>query len=159
MKINKLETGYKIYMDLDGVLCDFDKRVHEIFGKKPKEIPPKIMWRRLAQEKNFYGNLEWMSDGKKIWNYVCKYNPEILTGVPMGNWASEQKRSWCVRHLGSDVIIHTVFACDKKNFAAPNYILIDDTDRNIRQWQEAGGIAIHYRNADQTIDELQKLGL
>jgi len=159
MKINELETDYKIYMDLDGVLCDFEKKVHEIFGKEPKEIPLKIMWRRLAQEKNFYGGLDWMPGGKKIWNYVRKYDPEVLTGVPMGNWAPEQKRSWCVHHLGKDVIVHTVFARDKKNFAAPNHILIDDTERNIRQWQEAGGIAIHYKNAEQAIAELQKLGL
>jgi hypothetical protein len=159
MKINELETNYKIYMDLDGVLCDFEKRVHEIFGKGPKEIPLKDMWKRLAQEKNFYGSLDWMPGGEKIWNYVRKYDPEVLTGVPMGNWAPGQKRSWCAHHLGGDVTVHTVFARDKKNFAAPNHILIDDTEKNIREWQEAGGIAIHYKNAEQAITELQKLGL
>lgn len=159
MKINELENKYKIYIDLDGVLSNFDKKVIEIFGKSPKEIPVKELWKRLSQEKDFYANLEWMPGGKKIWNYVKKYNPEVLTGVPLGNWAQRQKRSWCLKHLGSNVVVHTVFARDKKNFAAPNHILIDDTERNIREWQEAGGVAIHYKNAEQAIHELKKLGL
>jgi hypothetical protein len=159
MKINEVKQKYKIFIDLDGVLCDFEKKVQEIFGKDPKEIPLKNMWRRLAQEKNFYGELDWMPGGKEIWNYVRKYNPEVLTGVPMGNWAPDQKKYWCAKNLGHDVVVHTVFARDKKNFAEPNHILIDDTESNTHKWTEAGGIAIHYKNFAQAIGELKKMGL
>ena len=48
---------------------------------------------------------------------------------------------------------------NKKKYAAPNHILIDDRADNIQQWKDAGGIGILYTSADQVNKELDKLGL
>jgi len=47
----------------------------------------------------------------------------------------------------------------KKNYAAPNHILIDDRESNIDQWRAAGGIGILHTSAAGTIQQLKKLGL
>ena len=35
--------------------------------------------------------------------FLTSLNPTILTGMPMGNWADGQKRTWCARELGPKV--------------------------------------------------------
>lgn len=145
----------QLYVDLDGVLCDFEKRVHEIFGKSPKEIPPKVLWRKLSSIENFYAELDWMPDGKELWNSVKHLNPTILTGIPLGNWAPKQKRSWCYRNLGSTVSVITCFAKEKQMYSGKNKILIDDTSRNIDQWNAMGGIGILHVNSKSSISQLK----
>ena len=42
-------------------------------------------------------------------------------------------------------MVHVVLNEEKKNFCAgKESVLIDDLDRNIRRWTEAGGTGIHY---------------
>ena len=40
-----------------------------------------------------------------------------------------------------------------------NAILIDDFASNIKRWEAAGGIGILHKNANDTIQQLKKLGL
>lgn len=56
--------------------------------------------------------------------------------------AREQKVQYAVRHTW-----------DGKK---PN-VLVDDAIQNCYEWQQAGGIAIHYQNAEQAIRELRLL--
>jgi hypothetical protein len=39
----------------------------------------------------------------------------------------------------------------------PN-VLIDDYDKNCREWESAGGIAVRHINSMNTISQLRKLG-
>ena len=93
-------TVYKLYVDLDGVLADFDSKVKEITGKLPNELKLGDMWRQLARYGDFFYRLDWMPDGEQLWDYVKRYKPTILTGIPHGNWAPGQKRRWCGEKLG-----------------------------------------------------------
>lgn len=146
----------QLFVDLDGVLCDFERRVHEIFGKSPKEIPLKVMWGKLASLDNFYGELDWMPDGQDLWAGVKDLKPTILTGIPMGGWAPKQKRSWCYRNLGWEVPVITCFAKEKQDHGKPGDILIDDTKRNIDAWKSMGGIAIHHTDAKSSLAKLKE---
>lgn len=42
---------------------------------------------------------------------------------------------------------------------APGDILIDDMEKNITRWVEAGGVGILHVNAADTIEQLKALGL
>lgn len=44
------------------------------------------------------------------------------------------------------IINHTLFASDKQYMLTPNQILIDDFNKNLTNWQTAGGVAIKYLN-------------
>lgn len=44
-------------------------------------------YRRMPQDEH----LEWMSDGRELWNNIVDLQPAILTGLPMGKWAEPQK--------------------------------------------------------------------
>jgi hypothetical protein len=47
-------------------------------------------------------------------------------------------------------------AITKQKYAALNGILIDDYEKNIAQWREAGGIGILHKNARETIKQLRR---
>lgn len=147
----------KLFVDLDGVLCDFEKGVRNLFGGKgPKEIPLKEMWKRLSFADNFYANLDWMPDGRELWEGVKHLNPTILTGIPHGNWAPKQKRVWCGRNLGWDVPVITCFAREKHTHGNPGDILIDDTEKNLQPWKSMGGVFILHTASSDSLEQLKE---
>jgi hypothetical protein len=94
-------SSFKIFCDLDGVLCDFDAGVRRINnGKGADDMHLKEMWRTVARADSFYANLPWTTDGRDLWEAICHLKPDILTGVPMHEKAGQEKADWCRRELG-----------------------------------------------------------
>jgi hypothetical protein len=57
-----------------------------------------------------------------------------------------------------NIIYRTNFVPGKQHkykFATPNSIIIDDTKSVIDDWTKAGGIGIHHKNAENTIEILK----
>ena len=100
--VEVVESKYKVFCDLDGVLCDFDAGVRKLFnGKGPDDIFMGHMWARISKAELFYENLEWTSDGRELWDAIKHLNPDILTGVPNNQKFRAQKANWCQRELGT----------------------------------------------------------
>lgn len=160
MKANELKN-YKLFLDLDGVLADFDSRVYEILGDYPNNLKQNAMWKELKNPKHdFYYSLNFMKDGLQLWNYCKSYNPTIITGCPLGNWAPKQKERWVHDNLGPDVSLITCMAKEKYKYSDINHILIDDRpEKSKNTWETSGGIFITHKNAIKSIEELKKLGL
>ena len=98
---SETNSGFKIFCDLDGVLCDFDAGVRRIAdGKRPDDMHLKEMWRKVAKADSFYTHLPWMIDGRDLWEAILHLKPDILTGVPMHQKARQEKADWCARELG-----------------------------------------------------------
>jgi hypothetical protein len=161
----KIETKYTIYSDMDGVLTDFDKRFKEF----SKGIAPKDYERKFGIKKfwnlvdeiggvDFWANMDWMSDGKKYWNYIQKYDPIILTAPSMNPVSRLGKRQWRDGNLPG-VKMKMASARNKPNYSKRNAILIDDRQDTIDAWSAMGGIGIHHTSAADTIKKLKALGL
>ena len=154
---------YTLFVDLDGVLADFDKGVKDLTGKLPQDLHPKAMWPRLAKTPGFYDSLDWMPDGKELWEAVLPHGPIILTGLPIGSWAEPQKRSWCARILGEAVEVITCKSREKASIArqrsgeSTTPILIDDREKLKDDWEAMGGVFIHHRSAKQSIAALKSV--
>ena len=73
-------------------------------------------------------------------------DPIILTGLPRGNWAADQKVRWAAQYFPGTRII-TTLARDKRDHCRDGDVLVDDQLRHAALWREAGGIFIHHRNA------------
>lgn len=147
---------YKLYIDLDSVLVDFDRGCYNIFKKFPKEIPDRIMWPVMAKTKDFFYNLHFMPDGKELWNFVKEYDPSILTGCPWGNWGPEQKIRWVADKLGKDIPIFTTMSKLKYQWSGENCILVDDRETARDPWEAVGGIFILHTTAEDSIKQLKK---
>lgn len=158
MNITEMKSEYTIYLDQDGVLADFDKGVQVLTGKLPHELGKSKMWKAIYSIPNFFDSLEWMPDGRELWEYTRKHGPTVLTGLPSKNGA-EQKRMWVARHMGPSVPVIVLPAKEKQKYANDKAVLVDDKGDNIARWTAAGGIGILHRSAAHSILELQKLGL
>lgn len=140
-----------VFLDMDQVLTDFNKAICEKFELP---YPPQIynFFESIRSEVNdictidFWINLEWMFDGHGILKAVTEKfdtvyiltstmpNPESFTGKVM----------WMHKHLPaySNYIIPIPFGVPKSLFARPDRLLIDDRDKTIDEFREAGGKAL-----------------
>jgi cytidyltransferase-like protein len=153
---------YKIYCDLDGVIVDFEEGYERLTGKSIKGNHVKgdsDFWQPITDAgANFWINLDWMSDGEKLWKYIKKYTPTILSAPSREKSSRVGKEIWVRTNIpGTELILK--YASEKQELAEPNAILIDDREDNIKQWKAAGGIGILHTSADDTIKQLQELGL
>ncbi len=159
-----------LFVDLDGVLTDFDNGVRRATGKLPSEQRLSSMWRALARTKGFYDRLEWLADGRRLWEAVQPASPVILTGLPLGNWAEPQKRSWCRRELGPEVPVITCLSRHKAREAGAWLeerrlsddvlpVLVDDRLKQREDWEAWGGRFILHYDLGETLRQLEELGL
>ncbi|MBB3265233.1 hypothetical protein FHW79_002853 [Azospirillum sp. OGB3] len=148
----------KLFLDLDGVLADFDRGVKAVTGKRPEEIPMKVMWRELSRHPDFFGTLDFMHDAQDLWRFCEPYGPTILTGLPLGSWAPEQKRRWVAHMLGPHVRVITCMARDKHRHGGPGTVLVDDREKARDPWTQAGGDFILHTSAKESIAALKRLG-
>ncbi len=158
------QQSYKIFSDMDGVLTDFDTR----FKNYSDGIAPSDYEKQYGKEKfweladgpgvAFWVGMPWMEDGKKYWNYIKDYDVELLSSPSRSQTSRLGKRLW-VRNNIPGVKLTLAQARNKQNYAEPNHILIDDRESNIDQWKAQGGIGILHTSADDTINQLKKLGL
>lgn len=152
----------KLFLDLDGVLADFEGGVLALTGRKPDPSASRseirAMWKALAAADDFYNSLNMMHDAQLLWDFCKPFKPVILTGLPLGDWAPAQKRRWVARMLGGDVEVVTCMARDKYQWAAVGHVLVDDRAKAREPWEQAGGTFIHHVSAARSIAALKRLG-
>ena len=157
------QQQYKLYCDMDGVLVDFERGYNDLTGKQTPGVDSTYdkndFWSSITKAgAKFWADLNWMSDGKQLWNYIKQYNPKLLTAPSREQSSEIGKQEWVDNNLpGTPVVFKQ--AKDKKDLAEPNAILIDDRKDNIQQWIDAGGIGIRHTSTELTVKQLQKLGL
>ena len=147
----------QLYLDCDGVLADFDKGATAVLGLPPRAYEKRHglgrFWQKLASAPDFYFGLPLLPDATVLFDAVRHLHPVILTGLPRGNWAADQKVRWAAQHFPGTRII-TTMARDKRDHAKEGDVLVDDQLRHRHRWEEAGGIFVHHRSAAETIEQL-----
>jgi hypothetical protein len=161
-RLREEKTEYTIYCDMDGVLVDFDLGYQELTGITSQQADAngvEAFWSPLSKAgAKFWITLKWMSDGKQLWSYIKKYNPILLSAPSREESSRLGKRVWVKREL-PDVKLILKSASQKQQYASPTSILIDDRQKNINQWNTAGGVGILHTNTANTIKQLKQLGL
>lgn len=149
----------QLYLDCDGVLADFDKGATAVLGLPPRQYEKRHglarFWQKLAAAPDFYFGLPLLPDARDLFAAVKHLHPVILTGLPRGNWAADQKVRWAAQYFPGTKII-TTMARDKRNHAKEGDVLVDDQLRHRHLWEEVGGIFIHHLSAAETIEQLRE---
>jgi hypothetical protein len=154
--------NYELYVDLDGVLVDFQKGYYELTGLdlqgKYVKFDDKAWTHVDARGPSFWADLEWTNDGLILWNYIRKYKPKILSSPSRSSSSREGKTIWCNRLKPSMSELILEPRHKKQLYSGENKILIDDMPSTIKEWTEKGGIGIHHTSAYMTIKQLRQLG-
>ena len=153
----------EIYCDLDQVLVDFVRGADAAVGGSFVKHDHKERWNKINQTKGFWANLGWKPGGKRLHDFIIRYNPHVLSAYSGRDPNSRDgKMKWLKKNTAfKRANINLVKREQKQKFATkddkPN-VLIDDYIKNIREWEAAGGIGIHHTDVSKTISELKRLG-
>ena len=143
----------RIYLDMDGVLVDFEKQLVDTV-KMPisqwMKLDRKKRWDPVIARKDFWSTAPWNNEGKKLLQFVKKYNPHILSAYVEESYDPNcipGKTAWLRKNarITDKSKINLVRRKEKKNFATKGgqkNILIDDYIKNVREFTSAGGIGI-----------------
>ena len=148
-----------IYLDMDGVIADFEKRYSEIFDISPQSTRDNKEFngyfaKFIANEE--FMNLDLMPGAIEGINFLRKapVPTQILSSTSdERNYdaISKQKLIWLEKH---GITFHPLFVPGKRHkykYAATDRIIIDDTKSVISDWIKAGGIGIHHKDWPTTL--------
>ena len=153
----------EFYCDLDEVLVDFMRGADAAVGGDFVKMDKDERWNKVNQTKGFWANLGWKPNAKRLYDFIIRYNPHVLSAYPDRDPnAKNGKMKWLKKNTGfKRAKIHLVKRAQKKDYATtddkPN-VLIDDYIKNIREWEAKGGIGILHTDVGKTISELKRLG-
>ena len=152
----------RIFVDLDGVMSDFDGFFLQEFGVETKDVTKKEMWRLIHEYDRFFLKMPVMAGAYQLYE-ALPYDTEIaiLTSAGTSNYAAvaEQKKAWVKEYIDKDMLVICVKdGLDKASMVQnKGDILIDDWRLNCEAWEAAGGVAVKYENATQAIHDLREL--
>jgi len=181
IRLLEANLPYQIYCDMDGVLTNFEKRfIDKLRQEGPKYYSKEVVqqvtrpkhfealegqaefWKFIDQYigLEFWAGMEWMPNGKELWNFIQPYGPKLLTSPSRDNTSRLGKRLWVKDNLipAPEVIFR--YGDAKSDFANENTILIDDKPSNLAAFASKGGIALEVKDGEiqSVINALRQLG-
>jgi hypothetical protein len=176
-----------IYLDMDGVLMDYEGAIkaHNIkpypegahwISKPRAEWPPAMVAADKAYVEcmmlpTFWPSIKPLPDAHLLWQYARLFPTHVLTATPtdrpgeykfssIRNMIARQKRDSIWSNFDPTFPADCINIClrhEKASYAKPGSILVDDTPGNCQEWEAAGGVAILHKDALSTIRILQEL--
>lgn len=156
-----------IYLDMDGVVADFQGAVNDIVGARqiqPHEHYSDEDWQQIRSHQRLFGSLrplegaDQLVDQARMFRSQLGWNLLFLTAIPHTNdmpWVFWDKMQWVQRYW-PDIAVHFgPHSHDKHLHCRPGDVLVDDRGDNCGQWRRAGGRAIHYRSRQQALADLR----
>jgi len=151
-----------IYLDMDGVISDFDASYKWLFGKCCRDDPVRRNWNTFVRDHQGFRDLPWVRDGKKLLQYIESLNKNIVilscASKPITfDEVVEQKTYWLRSNGIQYPTIFTKTKEEKGEHASPSCLLIDDSIKCIDAFKKNGGQAILHQNFEQTKHLLEQL--
>ena len=147
-----------LYLDMDGVLCNFDK-AYRAFDPQKED---RKKFRESVMTYKIFEDLEFMPDAQELLNYVSvldDINIEILTSMGtydelQGHEAKTQKLYWLHKHNIPYKANFVRAKQEKSNFAHDRAILVDDSTGCINPFNVKGGHGILHTKSSDTIQQI-----
>jgi hypothetical protein len=144
-----------LYLDMDGVLCNFDK-AYRVYDPQKSD---RKRFRQAVMDYHIFEDLEFMPDTLQLMNHVSKLvdiDVQILTSMGtfdavQGNAAKYQKLHWLKKNNIPYKANFVRCKEEKANYATEKSILIDDSIGCITPFNRANGHGILHTSSAQTI--------
>lgn len=152
-----------IYFDMDGVLCDFDKRCNELSCWREDNHRPN--WKKMEEiGPDFWGLMEPISVGMELYFKIKKFALDnkidvgILSAIHL-ECGVIGKHNWIKSHIEvpSNLVKIVRNGKIKHRLASPENLLIDDNENNVNDFISSGGKAILFdrqKPLNELIDEI-----
>ncbi|RRU13192.1 hypothetical protein [Stenotrophomonas sp. 278] len=153
-----------LYLDLDGVMADFDTGFPAVFGLDHRQLEDDVMWGHINGHASFFRDLPPIAGAIEFFRAIEHLDPVILTACPKSNYtvAATQKRAWVREHLSQTCLVLPVLGGANKPLFMHRAgdVLVDDWSANCAAWNAAGGVAVkHSGDWSATYDGLVVAGV
>lgn len=147
---------FTIYFDMDGVLCDFDKRCNELDCWRQDNHKPN--WKKMKViGPTFWSGMDKIQTGLDLLELTCRW-VEAHSGFQVGVLSAIHlfegkigKRAWLKKYcpqIDPDNVIIINNGNFKHELATTNSCLVDDNLSNVENYISAGGKAMLF---DRTV--------
>ena len=148
----KANDEIEIFLDLDGVIADFDRASEYVALKFDRSKEADEFWG--AMEHEYWSTIPVIEGAIEFYKKLKTIGKvRFLTGAICTEGCWSGKASWIMNKIGNgdkwlmqDLIICASF--NKDLISKPGRILIDDTERNILAWRREGGTGILHTFGD-----------
>ena len=150
-----------IFVDMDGVLADFDTHYFNHFRERPTRWPKPDTtdWAKVASVPDFFRTIPLMRDAGDLLAGLHPRPWQILTGCPKSiDTSNNQKREWASGKFDPPRTVTCCRAREKCLHGKPGDVLIDDYLKYRDLWIAMGGIFIHHTSARESLRQLNALG-
>jgi len=159
----------KLFIDMDGVLTDFNKHYTKMFGRTPAEVKAdrerkeySEHWHKFVSENGFI-NLEWHEGGLELVEFLRSIEDRvqlcILTsagGFDRQREVAAHKLVWLTMHDIRWPAVVVPGRRYKAGFATGDAFIIDDTPDIIKSFCANGGSGILHKDVEETIPVLER---
>ena len=157
MVINQFGNN-RIFVDLDGVIFDFESHYKELFGTNCNDIDDDELWKNIGDfgTFDFFFTMNLFDDAYDFVRALDSIGEVIfLTACPKSNFkaAADAKKSAIFHNFGPEYLTIPVHG-GKNKF---NYIqrkgdiLIDDLEKCVDPWNANGGRGILHKNFKKSL--------
>lgn len=165
----------RIYLDMDGVLSDFDKalRLRGVVDNETHFIhKPRDTWtpaqvdldrrvRECMEDQSFWAGITICPGAYELWDYCKGFDLHVLTATPevtsIREAIAQTKREWIWDHFGHFPVEHIIVCrrAEKAAFSKPGHVLVDDMPSNCTEWLKGGGNSVLHSTAANSIHHLR----
>lgn len=147
-----------VYLDMDGVVADFDGHFENLYGVTPQEYEDKYgqteFWQRVYESPTFFRDMKpmlgWIQVVKKckeLGEKVIILSSPSRTNQPL---CMLHKRQWLDHWFGDS--FPAIFESKKEKYARPGVLLIDDTPKKVQRFADAGGDVHLFTDCESFVD-------
>jgi len=153
-KKSKIVRRKRIYVDMDGVLADFDKKIMELFPEMLKQEKGSHASGKLldylvqSRARHIFLDLEPVKHAKQAFDKLCKWYDVYILSTPMWDLPESytDKRVWVQMHLGENATKKLILSHDK-NLLVGDYIVDDRLKHGVDVF---GGKHFHFGTQSAT---------
>lgn len=168
---------YTLYLDMDGVLVDFNGGFKQISNgadiKKYAQANGEEAARKQYLEAGikFWSELAWQEGGKEVWatasrlfERVCILSSAGTTDPVKAQVVEAGKLQWLAKNMPS-MPKNNIFIVRgkhlKQQYASRGSVLVDDVSKTIKEWNAAGGYGVlhnyqHYKKTIETLEDIAR---
>jgi len=162
-------TGYDITKDSPRVFEDKLFQYYITRTENPKKARSKAkarLWKVIHGDFNWWVNLEWMPDGKELFEYGLNLKKtgkikelNILSSPSSDPVCEPGKRAWLDKHGITKHFDKIIIFKDKYKYCeGPQDILVDDTPKKTTEWANlSGGTPVFHTSTVNSITQLEKI--